>query len=95
MLFQKIYCTFARELRKHMNGIRKITAILTALFLSAMPGLGQTPVTEEIPATLKELGFEDIRTELRYDTLYASIEDRAYRGTFRGAAAAIQMKGPT
>ena len=91
MLFQNIYCTFARELRKHMNGIRKKTAILTALFLSAMPGLGQTPVTEEIPATLKELGFEDIRTELRYDTLYASLEDRAYRGTFRGAAAAIQM----
>ena len=60
------------------------------LFLTAVAVSGQIPVTVDIPQSLKEEGFEDIRTEVVGDTLFASIEDRAHRGTFRGAAAAIK-----
>ena len=35
-------------------------------------------------------GFEDIRVTTARDTLYLAIEDRAHRGTFRGAAVALQ-----
>lgn len=73
-----------------MSGIRKITASASVFFLTALAAWGQTPATDNIPAILQEEGFEDIRTKVCNDTLFASIEDRAHRGTFRGAAAAIK-----
>ena len=73
-----------------MSGIRKITAIVSVFFLTALAARGQAPVMVDVPTLLKEEGFEDIRTEVSEDTLFASFEDRAHRGSFRGAAAAIK-----
>ena len=72
-----------------MSRIRKITALASVFLLTAHMVWGQTPMTVDIPAILQEEGFEDIRTHVVKDTLFASIEDRAHRGTFRGAAVAI------
>ena len=44
-----------------------------------------------IQKELHDEGFEDIRIKIMADTLYATIEDRAHRGTFRGAATAISL----
>jgi len=40
---------------------------------------------------LKDEGFEDIRIKIVADTVFASIENHSYRGTFRGAATAIKQ----
>ncbi len=64
--------------------IASICACIT-LSISAFPQL-QKPIL----ALLEDEGFEDIRTITVADTLYVTIEDRAHRGTFRGAAAAIK-----
>ena len=45
----------------------------------------------QIVSVLKTEGFEDIRAKVIADTLYLTIEDRAHRGTFRGAVAAIRQ----
>lgn len=44
-------------------------------------------------AALVRLGFEDIRIALSGNTLYASVEPTAYRGTYRGAGVAIEELG--
>ena len=44
-------------------------------------------------AALVRLGFEDIRIILNGNTLFASVEPTAYRGTFRGAGVAIEELG--
>ena len=90
MLLSENYRIFARDYMNDMSGIRKIIAATSIFFLTAEAASGQMPVTAEIPQSLQEEGFEDIRTEVVGDTLFASIEDRAHRGTFRGAAAAIK-----
>ena len=73
-----------------MSGIRKILVTASAIFLSAMAAKGQTSSVDGVVKMLQEEGFEDIRTHVANDTLFASIEDRTYRGTFRGAATAIK-----
>ena len=82
--------TFARVYMNNMSGIRKIITTASVFFLTALVARGQKPASVDIPTLLQEEGFEDIRTKVRNDTLFASIEDRAHRGTFRGAAAAIK-----
>lgn len=81
---------FARVYMNDMSGIRKIITTASVFFLTALVARGQKPASVDIPTLLQEEGFEDIRTKVRNDTLFASIEDRAHRGTFRGAAAAIK-----
>ena len=82
--------TFARVYMNDLSGIRKIITTASVFFLTALVARGQKPASVDIPTLLQEEGFEDIRTKVRNDTLFASIEDRAHRGTFRGAAAAIK-----
>ena len=41
-------------------------------------------------AKLKELGFENIDLVLSNDTMYVSVEDPVYRGTFRGAGVVLK-----
>lgn len=67
-----------------------IIAVIFACCFSNQSLRGQTVETVSIEEILKEEGFEDIKAKLLQDTLYATIENRAYRGTFRGAATAIQ-----
>lgn len=66
-----------------------ITAVLFACFFS-QELWGQSEETVSIIQLLKQQGFEDIKAKRAVDTLYVSIEDHAYRGTFRGAAMAIR-----
>jgi hypothetical protein len=73
-----------------MSGIRKIFVTACAIFLTALAASGQTPATVDIPQLLKEEGFEDIQSLVINDTVFVSIENRTYRGTFRGAATAIK-----
>ena len=58
-----------------------IVCLFTALTVQAQD--------EDIEVLWQE-GFEDIQTATVGDTIFVSIEDRAHRGTFRGAAAAIK-----
>ncbi len=53
-------------------------------------GAQQFLAEKNIADILSEEGFEDIATRVAEDTVFLSIEDRTYRGTFRGAATAIQ-----
>ncbi|MBR1682088.1 MAG: YjbH domain-containing protein [Bacteroidaceae bacterium] len=70
--------------------IRKIILCCIGLFPAAgIFGQQHVSVTE----TLCTEGFEDIRATTARDTLYLAIEDRAHRGTFRGAAVALQRIG--
>ncbi|MCR5180834.1 MAG: YjbH domain-containing protein [Bacteroidaceae bacterium] len=73
-----------------MNGTRIIIVTLGFIFLPVHFLCGQEPATADVPQSLYDKGFEDIRTIVSSDTLYASIEDPTYRGTFRGAAEAIK-----
>ncbi|MCR4994650.1 MAG: YjbH domain-containing protein [Bacteroidales bacterium] len=47
-------------------------------------------MTTDIALLLKDEGFEDIKIQVAGDTVFAAFENRAYRGTFRGAATAIK-----
>ena len=70
---------------------RRISAVIAAMMLAQGISAQQYDQREDLAAQiLKEQGFEDIRLQIRNDTLVASLEDHAYRGTFRGAAKAIQ-----
>ncbi len=51
----------------------------------------QTDAENMVISELHDEGFEDIRLTITGDTLYAQLEDRAHRGTFRGAATAIRL----
>lgn len=90
MLVWKIWRIFARDYMNGMSRIRKIIALTCVLLLAAHVVRGQKPLTVEVSDMLQEEGFEDIRSIVIQDTLFASIEDRAHRGTFRGAAVAIK-----
>ena len=46
-----------------------------------------------ITDVLAQQGFEDIRVNVVDSVVYASVEPTAYRGTFRGAAVALQALG--
>ena len=48
---------------------------------------------ENITDVLSRLGFEDISVNIVDGVVYASVEPTAYRGTFRGAAVAIEELG--
>ncbi len=67
-----------------------ILAVLLACFSSKASLWGKTEETVSIIATLQQLGLEDIKARVSNDTLYATFENRAYRGTFRAAATAIK-----
>jgi len=71
----------------------KSICLLTCLFLtvSAWGKSVEGLQSDSIVQTLKAEGFEDIQALQDSDTLYLSIEDRAHRGTFRGAVAAIKQ----
>ena len=71
----------------------KSICLLTCLFLtvSAWGKSVEGLQSDSIVQTLKTEGFEDIQALQDSDTLYLSIEDRAHRGTFRGAVAAIKQ----
>ena len=58
--------------------------------LKAMPSYAQGNVEYQILNELHDEGFEDIKLQIVGDTLFAQVEDRAHRGTFRGAATAIR-----
>ena len=63
--------------------------ITFACLLFSLP-MGAQPMPN-VQDALWEEGFEDIQTIATGDTLYLSIEDRAHRGTFRGAVAALRQ----
>ena len=67
--------------------MKKVLVLLTA-FLALLPGRAQE--IAELKQAFRNLGFEDIRISLQADTLFVSIEDHAFRGTFRGAAMGIK-----
>lgn len=69
--------------------IKQIISICACLIFSLMPAKA-TDITK-VNELLKQEGFEDIQTIMVADTLYAAFEDRSFRGTFRGAAAAIKI----
>ena len=48
---------------------------------------------ESISDLLSRQGFEDIRVNIVNEVVYASVEPTAYRGTFRGAAVALEELG--
>lgn len=48
---------------------------------------------ESITDLLTRQGFEDIRVNIVNEVVYASVEPTAYRGTFRGAAVALEELG--
>lgn len=48
---------------------------------------------ESITDLLSRQGFEDIRVNIVNEVVYASVEPTAYRGTFRGAAVALEELG--
>ena len=72
---------------KKQTIIRQIISICACLIIS---GTASAQQDYNILQLLQEEGFEDIRTIMVEDTLFAAIEDRAHRGTFRGAATAIR-----
>ena len=61
-----------------------LCAMLSFLFTSRAQNAVQ------IQTLLTDEGIEDIRMYIAGDTVYLSFEDHAYRGTFRGAATALQ-----
>lgn len=67
-----------------------IIVVFFVCFFSSISLWGQTETSVDILQVLRNEGFEDIKAKLSADTLFASIENRAYRGTFRGAATAIK-----
>ena len=78
-----------KKFRQVLKALKAVAFIIAAC--GAQDAYAQTDEREtSVAQQLKELGFEDIRLKINSDTLFASIEDHAYRGTFRGAAKAIQ-----
>ena len=81
---------------KLLNTFRQITKAWKLLAFTVAAALTQTISAQQDSREalaiqkLKELGFEDLRLVIKADTLVASLEDRAYRGTFRGVAKAMQ-----
>ncbi len=77
-----------------MRQAYKLLRIRLIAFAFASLLFSVSVVGQEQPAiqdSLWEEGFEDIQTIVKGDTLYLSIEDRAHRGTFRGAVAALRL----
>ena len=67
--------------------MRRTAIILCALLFGWTSSRGQDMAA--IQQLLIDRGFEDLKAYVAADTIYLSIEDHAYRGTFRGAATAI------
>jgi hypothetical protein len=62
-------------------------------FCAMMAAAVSATEIRDAAAALARLGFEDIRISQRDNTLYASVEPTAYRGTFRGAGVAVEELG--
>lgn len=77
------------ELKQSHTPLRAIMAIVCSLVSCVL--WAQSNNEAHITQMLKEEGFEDIRVKLKTDTLFAAVEDHAHRGSFRGAAKAIQL----
>ncbi len=75
-----------------MKQTKKYAIIVVILVCSMWPTSAWTQDVNrtQITSLLHNEGLEDIATKVVGDTLYAKFEDRAHRGTFRGAAAAIK-----
>jgi len=69
---------------------RYTLTICSLIFIALLSRAQVEPTTASITAILEEEGFEEIRAHVSQDTVFISIEDIAHRGTFRGAATAIQ-----
>lgn len=65
--------------------IRKTFQLTLLLAFITLGAKAQTPTQ-----ILEEMGFENVTATLANDTVYAEFEDSRYRGTFRGAAKALQ-----
>ena len=71
--------------------MRRIAIILCTLLFGWTSSRGQD--VDDIYQLLIGQGFEDLKATLTSDTIFLSIEDHAYRGTFRGAAVALLALG--
>lgn len=76
---------------KHNYTLAKVI-ILALVCCTASPNFiwSQNEASQGILKAWTDEGFEDIKVTLKADTLFAQIEDHAYRGTFRGAAVALR-----
>ena len=76
---------------KHNYTLAKVI-ILALVCCTASPNFiwSQNEASQGILKAWTDEGFEDIKVTLKVDTLFAQIEDHAYRGTFRGAAVALR-----
>lgn len=68
--------------------MKRTLALLGFTLCTILTGWAQEP--ELVRQKLATMGFEDLRVCIGNDTAYVSVEDHTYRGTFRGAAVAIQ-----
>lgn len=59
--------------------------LISLIFISSMRLIAQSPEMR-----LKELGFENIELACVSDTMFISVDDPVYRGTFRGAGVALK-----
>lgn len=76
---------------KYLCGEYRMYRYIICLFMLTIASVSGWAQDTEIVSVLKTEGFEDIRAKTIADTLYLAIEDRAHRGTFRGAVAAIRQ----
>lgn len=67
--------------------MKKALVLFTTLF-ALLSGRAQD--VAELQQAFRILGFEDVRVLHQADTLFMSIEDHTFRGTFRGAAMGIK-----
>lgn len=76
---------------KYLCAEYRVVRHIICLFMLVIVSLSARAQDTKIVTVLKTEGFEDIRAKTIADTLYLAIEDRAHRGTFRGAVAAIRQ----
>lgn len=67
--------------------------VMVFAFCAMMAVAVSATEVRDAAAELARLGFEDIRICQHDNTLYASVEPTAYRGTFRGAGVAVEELG--
>ena len=76
---------------KYLCAEYKVFRHIICLFALVIASVSVRAQDAKIVSVLKAEGFEDIRAKTIADTLYLAIEDRAHRGTFRGAVAALRQ----
>lgn len=67
--------------------MKKLLVLLCAIFALLHSRAQDTAKLQQV---LRQTGFEDIRVAIDTDTAFVAIENHTYRGTFRGAANAIE-----